>query len=88
MKVSFSPSFRRAFKKAIRKRPDLEKKFYERTAIFAENPFDERLRTHKLSGLLKDYWSFTIEYDARVVFYFVESDKAEFVDIGKHDEVY
>lgn len=87
MKVSFSPSFRRAFKKIIRKHPDLEKKFYERTALFIANPFDERLRTHKLTGLLKDYWSFRIEYDIRVVFYFLD-DKAEFVDIGTHEDVY
>lgn len=37
---------------------------------------------------LEELWSFTIDYDLRVVFYFLENDKVVFVDIGKHDEVY
>jgi mRNA-degrading endonuclease YafQ of YafQ-DinJ toxin-antitoxin module len=39
---------------------------------------------------LKDLWSFTIEYDCRVVFYFTNDKpkKAVFVDVGTHDEVY
>ncbi|MBD1846833.1 hypothetical protein H6F89_26185 [Cyanobacteria bacterium FACHB-63] len=46
------------------------------------------MRTHKLSGKLKDYWSFSLEYDERVVFYFTEDGNAVFVDVGTHDEVY
>jgi mRNA-degrading endonuclease YafQ of YafQ-DinJ toxin-antitoxin module len=46
------------------------------------------LKTHKLSGRLKDLWSFKISYDMRVVFYFAEKDKVVFVDMGKHEEVY
>lgn len=53
-----------------------------------KDPFDRSLRTHKLSGKLKDLWSFSLEYDLRVIFYFAEKDKVVFVDIGKHDEVY
>ena len=41
----------------------------------------------KLSGKLEELWSFTIEHDLRVIFYFLEKDKVVFVDIGKHDEV-
>ncbi len=55
---------------------------------FGKKSFDEQLRTHKLSGKLKKLWSFTIEYDVRVIFYFVEKDKVIFIDIGKHDEIY
>jgi addiction module RelE/StbE family toxin len=53
-----------------------------------KSPFDRTLRTHKLSGKLQDLWSFSIGYDLRVVFYFVEENRVVFVDIGKHDEVY
>jgi hypothetical protein len=52
------------------------------------NAFDQRLRTHKLSGRLKDLWSFSVEYDLRIVFAFLEGDQALFVDIGTHEEVY
>ena len=67
---------------------DFQEKFWQRVEIFLENPFDSRLRTHKLTGSLKELWSFSIEYDIRVVFYFVADDKVVFVDIGTHDEVY
>lgn len=56
--------------------------------MFTLDPYDQRLKTHKLSGKLKDLWSFTVDYDERVLFYFTEDEKAVFVDIGSHDEVY
>lgn len=56
--------------------------------MFTLDPYDPRLRTHKRSGKLKDLWSFTVDYDERVLFYFTEDDQALFVDVGSHDEVY
>ncbi|HAX78274.1 MAG TPA: hypothetical protein DCY88_21245 [Cyanobacteria bacterium UBA11372] len=50
--------------------------------------FEKSLKTHKLSGKLKEFWSFSIEYDERILFYFTDDGKAVFVDIGSHDEVY
>ncbi len=52
------------------------------------DPFDKAVRTHKLSGNLKNYWSFSIEYDLRVIFYFEDDETAVFVDLGNHKEVY
>lgn len=42
------------------------------------------------SGKLKDLWSFSIENDLRVVYFFTKDKpkRAVFVDIGTHDEVY
>ena len=87
-RVAFSSSFRRAFKKRIQGRKDLEEKFWRRLEIFTANPHDSRLRTHKLSGELREQWSFTVEYDVRVVFSFLSNNRAVFEDIGSHDEVY
>jgi mRNA-degrading endonuclease YafQ of YafQ-DinJ toxin-antitoxin module len=51
--------------------------------------FDHRLKTHKLQGKLKELWSYSVEYDLRILFYFTdEGRRVVFVDIGKHDEVY
>ncbi|MBD1822137.1 type II toxin-antitoxin system mRNA interferase toxin, RelE/StbE family [Cyanobacteria bacterium FACHB-DQ100] len=88
MEVSFSPSFRLAFKKRVKGKTDLEARFLAKLEIFIANPFDPSLRTHKLSGKLKDLYSFSLEYDERVVFYFTEDGNAVFVDVGTHDEVY
>ena len=89
MEVSFSDSFKKAFKKRL-KSTEIETEFWTRLEFFVKDPFDARLKTHKLSGKLKDLWSFSIEYNLRVVFYFTKDKpkKAIFVDIGTHDEVY
>lgn len=89
IEITFSPSFKKAFKKTIKANLDKQDKFWNKVSIFIENPFDKRLNTHKLSGRLKNLWSFKIDYDIRVLFYFAkETNKAVFVDIGKHDDVY
>jgi mRNA-degrading endonuclease YafQ of YafQ-DinJ toxin-antitoxin module len=88
VEVSFSSSFKRAFKKRIKGNEDLETKFWQKLEQFTINPFDSSLKTHKLSGKLKEYWSFSLDYDERILFYFTNDEKAVFVDIGSHDEVY
>ncbi|MFM7363493.1 MAG: type II toxin-antitoxin system YafQ family toxin [Cuspidothrix sp.] len=86
--VSFSSSFKRAFKKPIKGNLDLEVRFWQKLEQFTADPFEPSLKTHKLSGTLKNSWSFSIDYDARGIFYFTDDGNAVFVDIGSHDEVY
>ena len=56
--------------------------------IFKENPFDPRLRTHKIQRLSAQYnrtiYAVNIEGDLRVVF-FIKDDLVVTVDIGTHD---
>ena len=89
MEVSFSSSFKKAFKKRI-KSTESESDFWLRIDLFITDPFNLKLKTHKLSGKLKDLWSFSLDYDLRVVFYFTKDKpkKAVLVDIGTHDQVY
>jgi addiction module RelE/StbE family toxin len=89
MKIAFSSSFKRAFKKKIKGRKEIEDLFWEAANLFIQEPFHSTLKTHKLSGRLKDLWSFSVESDLRVIFYFEDkNNKAVFTDIGSHDEVY
>jgi mRNA-degrading endonuclease YafQ of YafQ-DinJ toxin-antitoxin module len=88
VEVSFSSSFKRAFKRRIKGNVELETRFWQKLEQFTIDPFEPSLRTHKLSGKLKDFWSFSVDYDERILFYFTEQEKAVFVDIGSHDEVY
>jgi mRNA-degrading endonuclease YafQ of YafQ-DinJ toxin-antitoxin module len=57
-------------------------------AIFKENPFDPRLRAHKIHKLSARYgriiYAAEIEADLRIVFY-TEGDLVVTVDIGSHD---
>jgi mRNA-degrading endonuclease YafQ of YafQ-DinJ toxin-antitoxin module len=56
--------------------------------IFKENPFDPRLRSHKIHRLSARFgrtiYAAEIESDLRAVFY-VEADLVVTVDIGSHD---
>lgn len=88
MEVSFSSSFKRAFKKRIKGNVDKTARFWQKLEQFTVDPFAVSLKTHKLSGNLKEFWSFSVDDDERVLFYFTEDTKAVFVDIGSHDEVY
>ena len=56
--------------------------------IFKENPFDPRLRSHKIHRLSARYgrtiYAAEIEADLRAVFY-READMIVTIDIGSHD---
>ena len=88
VETGFSSAFRKSFKNRIQQDEKLERKFWSRLDKFCQDPFDPILKTHKLSGKLKGLWSFSIEYDCRVIFEFIEDNKALFIDIGSHDEIY
>ena len=60
---SFDYSFKRAFKKRFQGNHELERKFRTQLEKIKENLFDPSLKTHKLSGKLKELWSFSIEYN-------------------------
>ncbi len=87
MRFRFSAS--RAFWRSFSKLP-IQQQQSTRDAfrIFKENPFDPRLRAHKILKLSACYgrtiYAVEIEADLRAVFY-VERDLVVTVDIGSHD---
>ena len=88
MKIEFSSHFKRAFKKRILNNIILEKRFHERLNLLQLGPFNTKLETHKLSGLLKGKLAFSVSYDCRVVFSFKDENTIVLLDIGTHDQVY
>lgn len=89
MNVSFDKSFQKSFAKRI-KNTVAEEIFWQKLKTFSVNPFESSLGTHKLSGKLRDYWSFSLQHDLRVIFFFTNDKPKEavFFDIGTHDDVY
>ena len=80
--------FRRAYRKTVKAHPHLKSKISECLEVFANDPLNPSLRTHKLGGKLKGLWAFVVEYDCRITFQFLDNGSALLTDIGKHDEVY
>ena len=88
VEIIWDKPFLRILKKWKKKHPDLIVNFQDTLAQFTENPFHPSLKTHNLSGKLKEYWAFSITYEYRLVFKFISENKALLIDIGTHDEVY
>jgi mRNA-degrading endonuclease YafQ of YafQ-DinJ toxin-antitoxin module len=88
IEVALSKSFLRAYKKKIKNNSTFEELFDVKLQIFLNNPFDKSLKTHKLSGKLSDCWSFSLDFQTRVMFIFVEPNKVILENIGSHREVY
>ena len=89
----WSKTFVRAFKRVIKRHPQLRNDIEETLLLLAEYPFAPTLATHKLKGHLSDSWACSVEYDMRIIFDFVKSEEqAEddifLLEIGTHDEVY
>jgi len=60
IEIAFSTTFKKSLKRKIKGQKHLEEKFWEKVDVFISDPFDKSLKTHKLSGNLKDLWSFSI----------------------------
>lgn len=78
MRVFYSPQFLRSFEKLSK---DIQDLFRAKEIIFRNNPFDPRLKTHKLKG--KDEWAFLITYKIRIIFNW-KKDIVALANIGDH----
>ncbi len=91
--LSWHNSFKIAFKKNTKNNLVLRQKIISTLELLQDNPFNPKLKTHKLHGKLQDCWASIVEYDCRIVFEFtlhpVSRNKIiALIDIGNHDEVY
>jgi len=82
---SATPRFWKSFKKL----PDNQKKSAKRAwQIFKQDPFDPRLRTHKInslsSAMKRTVYAVEVEGNLRVVFY-IDGDCIVTFNIGSHD---
>lgn len=80
-----TPQFWRAYRALS---PDQKKAAAAKFLIFQADPFDQRLRTHRINKLSARYkktvWAVEIESNLRAVFY-AEDDAFVSIDIGAHD---
>ncbi len=76
-------------RKKVKKMDTQELKSFKKfLAIACLDPFDSRLKTHKLNGELKDSYSARISYSNRAIFFIYYEKNIYITDIGSHDEVY
>ncbi|MFH0786161.1 MAG: hypothetical protein V2B13_00955 [Pseudomonadota bacterium] len=59
-----------------------------KTDLFKDNPFHPSLRIEKLRPKNFNIWSFRIDLHYRIIFKFLGKNKAVFLFIGHHHEIY
>ncbi len=88
IEIIWDEPFLKILKKWRKKHPNLTTRFEERLNVFVQNPFEPSLKTHRLSGELKEFWAMSINYQHRLVFKFLSETEILLIDLGTHDEVY
>jgi mRNA-degrading endonuclease YafQ of YafQ-DinJ toxin-antitoxin module len=86
--VTWDSNFKKAYRKKLKNDNELKIKFAKSMKLFSVNPFNKQLRTHKLTGKLQGLWAFSVDYDVRVIFSFLNDNEVLLIDFGGHDEVY
>ena len=86
--IAWDQGFKRVYKKKIMRSDELKGRFWAAVKKFTNNPFDQQLKTHKLTGKLQGLWAFSVDYNCRVIFRFLGKNEVLLIDIGGHDEVY
>jgi len=81
MKIIYSSKFAREYKKLSSKIKDIAEK---QEIIFRKDPFDSRLKTHKLHGKLENFYSFSVGYKYRIIFEFSKKNNIYFHSVGTH----
>jgi mRNA interferase YafQ len=86
-------SFKKAFKRLLKKNPQLQDKVFAVLDLLADDAFTPSLKSHKLTGQLEGLWSCSVAYDCRIISTFKQDEELGdnlivLIDIGTHDEVY
>lgn len=83
MEIIYSSKFAREYKKLLAQIKDIAEQLEK---IFRQNPFDSKLKTHKLKGKLSGFLSFSVGFKYRIVFEFTNDKKTvHFHSVGDHD---
>ena len=82
MNIYYSSKFAKEYKKLpLKIKQSAEKK----EKIFRKDPFDPRLRTHRLTGQLKQFHSFSVDFYYRIIFEIIDDETIWFHSIGTHE---
>lgn len=83
MEIIYSSKFAREYRKLPK---DIKILAEEQEIIFRKDPYDQRLKTHKLKGKFDGFLSFSIGYKYRIIFEFAKDRKTVyFHTVGDHD---
>ena len=71
-----------------RKHPELKLPTQRTLLLLLENPLNQKVGAHKLSGVLTSFWGANVTPKQYRVVYSFDERHIYFINIGTHDEVY
>jgi mRNA interferase YafQ len=80
--IQYTARFLRSLKKM---QPTLQEDVYEKVEQFADVDRHKALKVHKLKGQLKHVYSFSVNYNVRIIFQYETNTIASLLDVGTHD---
>ncbi|OGG40976.1 hypothetical protein A3A21_01250 [Candidatus Jorgensenbacteria bacterium RIFCSPLOWO2_01_FULL_45_25b] len=78
----YAPGFIRKFKKLD---TGLQDEIIEKLGLFKNEANHEKLKVHKLKGVLKNCHSFSVNYKFRVVFSYGSKNDVHILSVGNHE---
>jgi len=78
VEIFYSPKFAKEYKRLS---PQIKKLAERKEIIFRQNPHDPRLKTHALQNKLQGFWSFSINFQTRIIFEFIDNNTVGFIQL-------
>ncbi len=89
MNIKYSTTFKKQYKKAPRK---IQEKVKERISLFVQNPTNQLLNSHALTGKFQGYRSINITGDWRAIYSIrinLNSEQEYYFElVGTHSQLY
>lgn len=82
LKIAYKPTFLKTLNKLPR---DLRDEAREKIELFQKEPDHSFLKTHKLTGKMSGMWSFSVNYEYRIIFQYLAKEEVVLLAIGTHD---
>jgi len=80
--VLYKPTFLRQYNAL---NPELQEEVLEKIELFQSTRNHKQLKVHKLKGRLKGKYSFSVNYQTRIVFVYEKKNEAVLLAVGDHD---
>lgn len=82
LEINYKASFVRIFDNL---EADLQEEILEKIALFRQTKNHRQLKVHKLHGPLKNFYSFSVNYEIRIVFEYLSKKEVALLGVGDHD---
>lgn len=82
LNLIYAPGFVRQYKKL---ESALQEEVLEKIKLFQDENNHQSLKMHKLHGVFKDCYSFSVNYKIRVVFEYLSKKEVALFAVGDHE---